>query len=183
VRKRDLDADFKALLDVYNEAWGSNWGFVPVTDAERRSHTRDLKPVLAEQWMMVAERDGEVVGGAITLPDVNQVLAKMGGRLLPIGWLRFLLGRRKVDQVRVFALGVKSAYQHMGVAAALYVRHLENAAGGDIDRGETGWILETNEPMNKAMEGMGGTVTKKYRIFRLPLDGDRDSAARPEAAA
>jgi hypothetical protein len=169
VRKRDLDADFKALLDVYNEAWGSNWGFVPVTDAERRSHTKDLKPVLAEQWMMVAERDGEVVGGAITLPDVNQVLAKMGGRLLPIGWLRFLLGRRKVDQVRVFALGVKSAYQHMGVAAALYVRHLENAAGGDIERGETGWILETNNPMNKAMEGMGGEVVARYRIYELDL--------------
>lgn len=169
VRKRNLEADFAHLMDVYNEAWGDNWGFVPITDAERRSHARDLKPILDEKWMMVAEKDGEVIGGAVTLPDINQVLAKMGGRLLPFGWLRFLRGRRKIDRVRVFALGVKSAYQHLGVAAALYVRHLENASPEGVPAGETGWILETNGPMNRAMEGMGGRVVKRYRIYEKAL--------------
>jgi GNAT superfamily N-acetyltransferase len=169
VRKRDLDADFAALAEIYNEAWGSNWGFVPITDAERRFQTKNLKPVLAEEWMMIAERDGEVVGGAITLPDINQVLAEMNGRLLPFGWWRFLRGRSRIDRVRVFALGVKPAYQHMGVAAALYVRHRETAARMPQKGGTTGWILETNEPMNRAMEGMGGKVVKRYRIYEREL--------------
>jgi ribosomal protein S18 acetylase RimI-like enzyme len=169
VSKRNLEADFGALAEVYNEAWGSNWGFVPITDAERRFETKNLKPVLAEEWMMVAERGSEVVGGAITLPDINQVLAKMNGRLLPLGWWRFLTGRRRIDRVRVFALGVKPAYQHMGVAAALYVRHVETAARMPQKGGTMGWILETNEAMNRAMEGMGGRVVKRYRLYEQEL--------------
>jgi GNAT superfamily N-acetyltransferase len=169
VRKRNLDADFARLGEVYNEAWGENWGFVPITDAERRFQTRNLKPILSEKWLMVAEKDGEVIGGAVTLPDVNQVLAKMNGRLLPLGWLTFLRERRRIDRVRVFALGVKPRYQHLGVAASLYIRHLENASPDGVPAGETGWILETNEPMNRAMEGMGGEIVKRYRLYGLGL--------------
>ncbi len=170
VRKSDLDEEFRKLMEVYNDAWGSNWGFVPITDAERVFQTKNLKPVLAEEWMMVAEKEGEVIGGAITLPDINQVLARMNGRLLPFGWLRFLLGRRRIDQLRVFALGVKHDYRHTGVAAGLYLRHLENAAvPGAISGGEMGWILETNGPMNRAMEGMGGRVVKRYRLYERSL--------------
>ncbi|MGH2980470.1 MAG: hypothetical protein ACRDKV_00305, partial [Solirubrobacterales bacterium] len=142
VDKRNLDAEFSRLMEVYNDAWGDNWGFVPITDAERQFQTDNLKPVLDERWTMIAEKDGEVIGGAITLPDINQVLAKMNGRLLPSGCARFLFGRRRIDRVRVFALGVKSAYQHLGVAAALYVRHLEIASPDGVPAGETGWILE-----------------------------------------
>ena len=167
--KRNLERDFALLGEVYNEAWGDNWGFVPITEAERRFQTKNLKPVLDERWTMIAERDGEAIGGAITLPDINQVLAKLNGRLLPIGWLRFLLEKRKIDHVRVFALGVKHAHQHTGTAAALYIRHLDEADPDRVYGGETGWILETNEPMNRAMEGMGGTVIKRYRIFEKSL--------------
>jgi GNAT superfamily N-acetyltransferase len=110
-----------------------------------------------------------VVGAALSLPDINQVLARMNGRLLPFGWWHFLAGRRRIDRIRVFALGVKPAYQHLGVAAALYVRHLEVAARVRQKWGEMGWILEVNEPMNRAMEGMGGTVTKRYRLYELAL--------------
>ena len=130
---------------------------MPITEEEVRFQAKNLKPILDENWAMIAERDGEVVGAALTLPDINQVLAKMNGRLLPFGWLRFLTGRAKIDRVRVFALGVKPRYQHLGVAAALYVRHIEVAARVRQKWGEMGWILEVNEPMNRAMEGMGGT--------------------------
>jgi GNAT superfamily N-acetyltransferase len=169
MRKRELADEISRFMEVYNEAWGENWGFVPITDEEVRFQARDLKPILREEWAMIAEKDGEVVGAALTLPDVNQVLAKMNGSLLPFGWLRFLRGRRKIDRVRVFALGVKPEYQHWGVAAALYVRHIETAARVGMPGGETGWILETNEPMNRAMEGMGGEVIKKYRLYELGL--------------
>jgi GNAT superfamily N-acetyltransferase len=169
MRKRDLPNEERRFREVYVEAWGDNWGFVPPTDAELDFLAANLKQVFEERWTFIAERDGEVLGAAVTLPDINQVLAKLNGRLLPFGWLRFLLGRRKIDRVRVFALGVKPEYQHTGIAAAFYIKHLENADPDGVPAGETGWILETNEPMNRAMEGMGGTVIKKYRIYEKSL--------------
>ncbi len=169
MRKRDLEAEVARFMEVYNEAWDRNWGFVPISEEEVRFQAKNLKPILDENWAMIAERDGEVVGAALTLPDINQVLRRMNGRLLPLGWWRFLTGRRKIDRVRVFALGVKPAYQHLGVAAALYVEHVETAARVRQKWGEMGWILEVNEAMNRAMEGMGGTVVKRYRLYERPL--------------
>jgi GNAT superfamily N-acetyltransferase len=170
MRKREMAGEVRHFMDVYNEAWGENWGFVPVTDEEVEFQAKNLKQVIDEEWTWMAEKDGEVVGAALTLPDINQVMAKLNGRLLPFGWARFLLGKRKIDQCRVFALGVKSAYRHTGVAAGLYLKHLEAAATpGGIGGGEMGWILETNEPMNRAMEGMGGKIVKRYRLYDRSL--------------
>lgn len=170
MRKSDMAAEVRRFQAVYNEAWGSNWGFVPITEAESDFQAKMLKQVLDENWAMIAEdAEGNVAGAALTLPDINQVMAKLNGRLLPFGWLKFLLGKRKVNRVRVFALGVKNAYQHTGVAAALYIRHLENASPDGFSAGECGWILETNDPMNRAMEGMGGKVIKRYRLYDRPL--------------
>ena len=171
MRRSDMENEIRRFMDVYNEAWGDNWGFVPLTDEECQFQAKNLKQVLDEDWAMMAENaEGEVVGAALTLPDINQVTAKMNGRLLPFGWARFLLGRRKIDKVRVFALGVKHAYQHTGVAAALYVKHIETTRPDGVMSGETGWILEVNEAMNRAMEGMGGEVVKRYRIYEKALD-------------
>ena len=120
-RKRDLQDEVTKFLEVYNSAWERNWGFVPLTEKEVRHYAKQLKPVLDENWAMIAERKdtGEVVGAALTLPDFNQVLAKVkDGRLLPFGWLAALRNRKKVDQVRVFALGVKPEYQHTGRGGA-----------------------------------------------------------------
>jgi len=170
ISMRNLPDEMRAFSEVYNEAWGDNWGFVPATDAEIEFHAKLLKQVIDEDWAYVAEKDGEPVGAALTLPDINQALAKLNGRLLPLGWLRFLLGKRKIDQLRVLALGVKHDYRHTGLAAGLYLKHLETAQKpGTIEGGEMGWILETNGPMNRAMEGMGGKVVKKYRIYEKAL--------------
>ncbi|HET8813389.1 MAG TPA: hypothetical protein VFM51_00350 [Solirubrobacterales bacterium] len=170
MRRRDMAAEVRRFMDVYNEAWGDNWGFVPITDAEVEFQAKNLKQVLDEEWTFIAEKEGEVVGAALTLPDINQVMANLNGRLLPFGWAKFLLGKRKIDRLRVFALGVKHDYRHTGVAAGLYLEHIKLAAQPDkIHWGEMGWILETNKPMNRAMEGMGGKVVKKYRLFERRL--------------
>ncbi|HEX3174030.1 MAG TPA: hypothetical protein VHQ43_07415 [Solirubrobacterales bacterium] len=170
IDKGDLEREMRLFTPVYNDAWSDNWGFVPPTDAEIAFHAKILKQVLDEDWAYIAERDGEAVGAALTLPDINQVLARLNGRLLPFGWLKFLLGRPKIDRLRVFALGVKRDYRHTGVAAGLYLKHLETAhKPGAIEGGEMGWILETNGPMNRAMEGMGGEVVKKYRVFEKTI--------------
>jgi GNAT superfamily N-acetyltransferase len=169
MRKRDMEAEIGRFMEVYNAAWDRNWGFVPITEDEVRFQAKSLKPILDENWAMIAERDGEVVGAALTLPDFNQVLKRMDGRLLPFGWWRALTGRAKIDRVRVFALGVRPECQHLGVAAALYVRHVEIAKRVRQKWGDQGWILETNEPMNRAMEGMGGRIVKRYRLYELPV--------------
>jgi ribosomal protein S18 acetylase RimI-like enzyme len=121
MRKRDFNAEIRRFMEVYNEAWSSNWGFVPLTDAELDHMAKELKPVLDEDFACVAETaDGEVAGVSLSLPDFNTVLARLNGRLLPFGWARALREARRIDEVRVFALGVKPAFQHTGTAAALY---------------------------------------------------------------
>jgi GNAT superfamily N-acetyltransferase len=169
IRKRDLEAEVERFLEVYNEAWERNWGFVPLTDAEVRHYAKELKPILDENWAYIAEKDDETVGAALTLPDYNQVLKHMNGRLFPIGWAKALYWRRKMDRVRVFALGVKAKHQHTGVAAKLYELHFDAAASTPQTGGEMGWILETNKAMNRAMEGMGGRIVSRYRLYEKPL--------------
>ena len=171
MRKRDLQAEVTRFLEVYNAAWERNWGFVPLTEEEVRVYAKDLKPVLDENWAFIAEKaDGEVVGAALTLPDYNQVLQRIpNGRLLPFGWAKALYYRRKIDRVRVFALGVKPEYQHTGVAAKFYELHFDSAARTPQKGGEMGWILETNKSMNRAMEGMGGHVVSRYRVYEKTL--------------
>jgi GNAT superfamily N-acetyltransferase len=169
MRKSDFEAELGRFLEVYNAAWERNWGFVPLNETEVRHHSKDLKPVLDENWTWIAERDGEILGASLTLPDINQALAHLNGRLLPFGWAKFLWHRRNIDGCRVFALGVKPEHQHLGIAAAFYIEHLRQADPNGIWWGEMGWILETNEPMNRAMEGMGGKIVKRYRIFEKVL--------------
>ena len=165
--KKDLEAEVGRFLEVYNAAWEKNWGFVPLTEQEVRHYAKTLKPVLDENWAMVAEKKdtGEVVGAALTLPDYNQVLHRLDGRLLPFGWVKALRARKSIDRVRVFALGVKPEYQHTGVAARFYEMHFDAAERTPQSGGEMGWILETNGPMNRAMEGMGGTVVRRFRVY------------------
>jgi GNAT superfamily N-acetyltransferase len=167
MRKRELRAEVGRFLEVYNAAWENNWAAVPLTEEEVYHYADDLKPVLDENWAMIAERKdtGEVVGAALTLPDYNQVLKHLGGRLLPFGWAKALYWRRKINKVRVFALGVKPEYQHTGVAARLYEMHFDAAARTPQKGGEMGWILETNTAMNRAMEGMGGEIVRRFRVY------------------
>jgi GNAT superfamily N-acetyltransferase len=182
MRKPDFEAELGRFLEVYNAAWERNWAFVPLNEKEVRHYAKDLKPILDERWAWIAERDGEVLGAALSLPDINMCLAHMNGRLVPLGWAKFLYHRRKIDRIRVFALGVKPQYQDLGIAAAFYIEHLRAADPKGIWWGEMGWILETNEAMNRAMEGMGGVVTKRYRVFEKLLDGPPRSAGAVPAA-
>jgi hypothetical protein len=169
MRKKDIAKEIEGFLEVYNAAWERNWGFVPLTETEVRHYAKDLKPILDENWAFAAEKDGEVIGAALTLPDYNQVLRHLDGRLLPLGWAKALYYRRQIDRVRVFALGVKREYQHTGVAARFYQMHFESAARTRQKGGEMGWILESNKSMNRAMEGMGGQIVRRYRVFEKML--------------
>lgn len=139
------------------------------------------RQILDERLAYVAEKDGEVAGAAPELPDMNMVLAKLNGRLLPFGWMTALREQRRIGEIRVFALGVKREYRHTGTAAAFYADTWRECLRRPIRRAETGWILETNEPMNKAMEALGGDVIKRYRVYERMLEAEH--ASEPTAAA
>jgi GNAT superfamily N-acetyltransferase len=168
--RRHMRKEMDRFAEVYNAAWKDNWGFVPYSKEDLDQYALDMQLVYAREWFMVAEKDGDTVGMAITVPDINQVLRKMNGRLLPLGWWHFLNKRRIIDRVRVGFLGVKPEYQHTGIAAKMYVEHFDQSEASDrIKWGEMGWILEVNDAMNRGMEAMGGRIVKRYRIYERPL--------------
>ena len=167
--RRRLRRELDGFAEIYNAAWAQNWGFVPLSKADLDTYAIDMHLVYSPEWFMVAERGGETIAIAITVLDLNQVLRKMNGRLLPLGWLHFLRRNRTVDRVRVGFLGVRPEHQHTGVAAALYIEHFESAARTPQKSGEAGWILETNEAMNRGLEAMGGRIVKRYRVYERPL--------------
>jgi GNAT superfamily N-acetyltransferase len=169
--RRHLRKEMDRFAEIYNAAWAENWGFVPYSKADLDAYTQEMHLAYSREWFMVAERDGETIAVAITLPDLNQVLKKMNGRLLPLGWWHFLRRDRICDRVRVGFLGVKPEHQHTGVAASLYVEHFNTAARARQDHGEAGWILETNEAMNRGLEAMNAEIVKKYRVYERTLAG------------
>ena len=115
------------FAEVYNEAWSENWGFVPYSKADLDAYAQDLQLVFDPHWFMVAEtEEGETVAVAITVPDINQVLKRMNGRLLPLGWWHFLRRNKIIDRVRVGFLGVKPSFQHTGVGRAALRRALRH---------------------------------------------------------
>jgi GNAT superfamily N-acetyltransferase len=168
--RRTLRADLDRFADVYNAAWSENWGFTPYGKKDLDAYAQELQLVFDRNWFMVAETpEGETAAIAITIPDINQALARMNGRLLPLGWWHYLRRRRYIDRMRVGFLGVKPAYQHTGLGAALYVEHFDTAARTGLVKGEAGWILETNRNMNRALEAMGGRIVRRFRMYERSL--------------
>ena len=167
--RRTLRADMDKFAEVYNSAWAENWDFVPYSKEDLDAYAQEMQLVFDRDWFMVSEKDGETVAVAITIPDINQVLKKMKGRLLPFGWVHYLRRGTIIDRVRVGFLGVKPQFQHTGVAAQLYIEHFNMADQTPRTWGEMGWILETNTAMNRGMEAMGGRVVKRYRVYEQQL--------------
>ncbi len=165
MRRRDLRREIKVFGEVYNAAWRKNWGFVPYSESDLEHYAQELQLVFDKHWFMAADKDGETIGIAITVPDINQVLKRMKGRILPFGWWYFLRRSKIIDRVRVGFLGVKPEYQHTGTAARFYVEHFDMARITPQKWGEMGWILESNRAMNRGMEAMGGRVVKRFRVY------------------
>jgi GNAT superfamily N-acetyltransferase len=169
--RRHLRRDMDEFANVYNAAWSGNWGFVPYSKKDLDELARTYQLIYSRDWFMVAEIDGKTVAMAISIPDINQVLKKMKGRLLPFGWWYYLNRDRYMDAVRVGFLGVIPEYQHTGAAALLYMEHYDMAAKTRQHIGEPGFILESNSSMNRALEAMGADLIKRYRVYERLFDG------------
>lgn len=174
VRSFDLKHNFKRELEqfgkVYNAAWDKNMGFVPMTKEEFDFMGKDMKMIADTDFCLAAEHNGEVVGIALCLPDINQVLKKIKrGRLFPAGVFKFLFGRKKINALRILALGVLEPYRKMGIEACFYATIMKKGREKGFKMAEASWMLEHNDLMNKAIEHMHGVRYKTYRIFEKQL--------------
>jgi GNAT superfamily N-acetyltransferase len=163
-----LHREVRLVKSVYNNAWSLNWGFVPLTDEEIDHLAIDLKQIIDPDLALFAEVNGQVVGFALALPDINQVLKRIpNGRLFPFGLLKILLYRSKIDCVRLIIAGVIKEYQRRGIDVLLYKEIFERAVRKGIYRGEASWILESNKMMSSGLEAMNAERTKTYRLYEM----------------
>lgn len=175
IRTMDLknwDAEVDRIIEVYNDAWEANWGFVPVSETEFRHMAADLKLVVTPSLALMAEVDGRPVAFAITILNLNPLIKRIDGRLFPFGLFRLLWDfkvARRVRDCRLIVLGVKAGYRKRGIDSILMVRTHQNAGALGLDGGEIGWTLEDNDMVNRAIEAMSGTKTKTYRIYHQAL--------------
>jgi GNAT superfamily N-acetyltransferase len=179
VREADagnFDAEAKLILSILNDAWGNNWGFVPLTSAEIDHAAKKLRPIMFADLIRIAEYDGEPAAFMMTLPDVNELTSDLNGNLLPFGWARLLwrLRRPKVNRVRVPLMGVRTDLHGSRTASLLAFMMIEYTRRAAVGRygasvGEIGWILEDNEPMRSIAAAIGAEITRTYRIYEKDL--------------
>jgi GNAT superfamily N-acetyltransferase len=169
IELKRLGDEVEKLKEVYNSAWQRNWGFAPLSDAEIARLAKDLKPIVDPRFALVAEIHGAPVGFALALPDYNQVLRHLNGRLSPVGFLKLLWHRRNIDALRVLTLGLKPEYHRRGIDALFYLRMFQNGLAAGYRSAEASWILEENWDMRRALERMGAFVHKTYRVYGRSL--------------
>lgn len=172
---RRYAAEIATVTDIFNDAWAGNWGFIPLTEAETRAMAKEMKPILDPGLVKIAEIDGRPVAFFVLLPNVNEAIDGLGGRLLPFGWAR-LLWRLKVSGVRtgrVPLMGVRRNMASSIVGKTLPLRMIyaieDCARARDIREIELSWILEDNIAVQRVIESLGGWRSKTYRIYEKHL--------------
>ena len=166
VNLKDFQGELKRLMEIYNEAWERNWGFVPLTEQEFMAQAAQLRQIVVPELAKIVELAAEPIGFGLALPDFHQALHTIQGRLFPFGIVKLLWNARRIDGLRTITLGVKRAYRKRGVDALLYLEMLR--AGLSLTQYKTcecSWVLEDNDPMNRALALIGGQVTKIYRVY------------------
>ncbi len=164
-----FDEELKIVKEIYNQAWSKNWGFVPMTDEEINLAAKDLKPLVVSDLILFAYWENEPVAFSVSLPDYNEVLRHLNGKIGLLGGLKFLYYSRKIRKIRVMLLGVKHAFQKKGAEGLLYIETFRNGIKKGYQRAECSWILEENVLMQHGIEAMGGKRYKTYRIYEMPL--------------
>lgn len=166
---KKIDEEVEKIKYVYNNGWEKNWGFVPWTENEMDHMAKKLKTFSDPDIIIIAEEKGKPVGFAFALPNYNEVLIKLNGRLTPIAMLRFLIYRKKIESVRAVVFGILEEYRQTGLSYLLYAEFEKNVRRKGYKWGETSWQLEDNDAINRFVQSIGGEVYKKYRIFERSI--------------
>ena len=168
IRKKTLKADLTKVKEVYNAAWEDNWGFVPMTDGDIDFMAGRLKPLLAEDLVLLAETPQEPVAFMMSLPDYNEAMKPLKGKLLTpkiFGFLAYLLGWKRPRMTRLITLGIKKSYRNRGIDAVMFAESLKAMLAGGYRECEVSWILEDNVMVQRPIELFEGRVYKRYRIY------------------
>jgi GNAT superfamily N-acetyltransferase len=172
--KRNLDRDLAIIIDIFNDAWSKNWGFTPMTREEVAALGKNLKMLVKDEYIPIAEINGEPVAMAVSLPDINRWIAGLDGRLIPFGWLK-LIGHlfRPPEAVRIPLMGVRKKHHGTPLGAALALGVIDAIRTYHTSRGtyraELSWILEDNWPMRRIIEQLGAVPYKNYRVYEKSL--------------
>ncbi|HKF44161.1 MAG TPA: hypothetical protein VKG01_13755 [Thermoanaerobaculia bacterium] len=174
IGKKNLMPELPKIREVYNDAWEKNWGFVPMTAAEMDYMAVRLKPLVDENFLHLGEvkkPDGtmEPVAFMLSLPDYNTAIKPLGGKLLPFGWLKFLLNLKNIRTLRVVTLGLKRDYRMRGIQSIMFETGLRRCLERGITGVEVSWMLEDNDLVLGSMRLWGGKHYKTYRMYDRPI--------------
>jgi hypothetical protein len=179
LRRSRLSEDLKIIKDIFEDAWSTNWGFIPFTEGEVRHLGAILRLLVDDDAVQIAEVDGESVAMIVALPNINEVIRDLNGRLLPFGWLKLLwrLKAKSPKTARVILMGVRKRFQGSALGAALGFLLIDALRDYGIRRGvqsvELSWILEDNMPMRNMLAMIGGVPYKRYRIYEKAIQMSR----------
>jgi GNAT superfamily N-acetyltransferase len=169
---KDLGGEVRLLMSIFNDAWSGNWGFVPFTEAELAKLAKDLKLLVNGKFGSVASYRGEEAAFVVTLPNLNEWISGMNGRLLPFNWakLAFHVMRKRPKTYRMPLMGVRRKFHGTAIGSALATLVIDAVRAYQFERGakeaELSWILEDNHPVRRLIESFGGTPYKTYRIYQ-----------------
>ena len=167
--------DVRIIMDIFNDAWSDNWGFVPLTEQELVKSAKDMKLILMPEITRISFIDGEPAAVALGLPNINELITDLDGQLFPfgIGKLLWRLRVRGPKSGRLVILGIRKKWRHVrryaGLSAYLYVQMNRRAHLLGMNGSELSWTLEDNHPINVGIKLMGGRVYKKYRIYEREI--------------
>jgi hypothetical protein len=176
VNLRKLRAELDLIMEIYNETWSGKWGYVPISSAELDKMASDMSLVLDPDMAFIAEVDGQAAGMCITVPNLNEVIADLDGKLFPLGWAK-LLYRTKVKHprsARLILLGVRESIRrnvkrYGFLSAAMYVEVAKRGGAKGYEWAELSWTREDDAPINLGIRSMGAAVYKTYRVYEKHL--------------
>ncbi len=166
---KHYERDINILRDIYNSAWKDNWGFVPMTDEEFAEAAKNFNKIKIIELAQIAEIDGKPIGFSLTLPNINEALIHMNGRLFPFGIFKFLYWMKRIKGLRMLLLGIRPEFRKRGADVMLFYYNMVEGQKLGYTEGELSWILEINTPIIKATQYVRGEEYKRYRIFQKRL--------------
>lgn len=166
IRANSFKNDIKKLRSVYNQSNKDNWGFLPLNEQEFNSMAKDLRSISSLDYTIIAEKDNEMIGFLIAIPDVNQILKTINnGKLFPFGIFKFLFNKNKIDKARLIILGVLPEYRKQGIDKVMYKKIRQALQKKGIESAEACYVFESNTVMNTILQKTGAKQVKKYRLY------------------
>ncbi|MET0262697.1 MAG: hypothetical protein ABW223_07350 [Rariglobus sp.] len=165
----NLPAEAQKLSEIFSEAWRENWGAQPISQAEFLKYAEQYKLFIDPRLILIAEKNGEPLGMIVAIPNMNEIIKRIDGRLFPLGWWHLLRDRKRLKSIRLFLLGIKKKARLLGIPALFIRRYHQLLMNSDYETLEFSWILEDNREALTLMERIGGKRVQTLRLYEKTL--------------